>query len=172
MGGVKIKVLESEDVMMAQSELLVREDEMTLGDAAVDGLLVGIGAGVLMAAYLALTALAAGENMAAVLSRFDPSPTPSPLTGLFMHLAVAGVYGIVFGLARRLSPRRWGRLPGWLIGLVYGWGLVGLAWTVILPGTGSALLSLSFLRLAGAHAVYGLALGTLMDRTMAAAARS
>lgn len=154
---------------MAQSKVLLRKEQMTIGDAAVNGLLAGIGAGILMAAYLVLVTLAAGENVAAVLSRFDPSPDPSPLMGVLMHLAVASVYGIAFGLGRRLMPRRWRRVPGWLMGLVYGWVLVALAWTVILPGTGSPLLEMSFIRLAGAHAIYGLALGILMDRTMTAA---
>jgi hypothetical protein len=158
-------------MMMAETRVIAHR-EVAIGDAAVDGLLAGIGAGLLMSAYLILAAWGAGEDLGAVLSRFDPNPDASPLTGTLMHLAVAGVYGIVFGLARRFSPRRWQRVPSWFAGLVYGWLLVLLAWGVVLPGAASPLLDMGFARLAGAHAVYGLALGILLDRTMAATARS
>jgi hypothetical protein len=148
---------------MTRSHVWVR-NETALSDAAVDGLLAGAGAGILMGAYLIAAAGAAGESWRALLSGFDSNPVASPWTGALLHLAVAGVYGIVFGLARRLSPRRWQRVPGWFAGLIYGWALVLFAWTVLLPGAASPLLEMSFLRLAGAHAVYGLFLGILMDR--------
>jgi hypothetical protein len=66
------------------------------GDTAVDGLLAGVGAGALMAAFLLAAAGMAGQDWQSVLRQFDPGLTPAPLTGLVTHLAVSGVYGILF----------------------------------------------------------------------------
>ncbi len=57
---------------MADSELLAAR-QASLGEAAVDGLLAGIGAGAAMAAYLVLAGLLMGEAPGVMLGRFDPA---------------------------------------------------------------------------------------------------
>ncbi|MCC7352328.1 MAG: hypothetical protein IT330_01120 [Anaerolineae bacterium] len=150
---------------MAESKRLTAR-EIPMGDAAVDGLLAGVGAGLAMAVYVVAVGLASGEAMATILGRFAPGESASPLSGALLHLAVSGVYGLVFGLGRGLIARFWRhRLPGWLTGLAYGLLLLALAKTIILPGTGSALLSIPFAHFALAHIIYGLSLGYLVDRS-------
>ena len=138
--------------------------EVTLGDAAVDGLLAGGGAGVLMAAYLIVAGLVMGETVGVVLGRFDPGQGGAPLVGALAHLATAGVYGVIFGLLARFVPRGWqGRVPGWLAGLVYGLALFAVA-LVLLPAVASPLQEIPRLHFAVAHVIYGLTLGFLIHR--------
>ncbi len=138
--------------------------ETTLGDAAVDGLLAGGGAGVLMAAYLIVAGLAMGETVGVVVGRFDPGRGGAPLVGALAHLATAGVYGVVFGLLGRFVPRGWrGRVPGWLAGLVYGLALFAVA-LVLLTAVASPLLEIPSPHFAVAHLIYGLTLGFLFHR--------
>ena len=138
----------------------------TIGDAAVDGLLAGGGAGLAMTAYLLVASLVIGAHWRVVLGHFDPGSESSPVAGILAHLAVAGVYGVFFGLAAWFTPRRWRRrLPGWLMGLAYGLLLWFLAQTVLLPGTNSSLQALPRLHFALGHAVYGLVLGLLINQT-------
>jgi len=89
------------------------------GDAAVSGLLAGIVAGVVMAAFLAGLGFATGESVADALSHFGTGEGTTPIAGLLTHLAVSGVYGIVWGyllrIVRSLLPA-----PGWLVGVAYG----------------------------------------------------
>jgi hypothetical protein len=149
---------------MTKSKHLTRQ-EITIGDAAVDGLLNGVVAGLVMAAYLVVIGLVTGDGPATVLSRFALSEAPSPLTSALMHLAVAGVYGILFGLGWRFTARVWRhKLPAWLWGLAYGLVLLLLAETVILRGTNLPLLESSTVHFALAHVIYGLTLGFLIDR--------
>ncbi len=138
--------------------------ETTLGDAAVDGLLAGGGAGLLMAAYLIVAGLAMGETVGVVLGRFDPGQGGAPLVGALAHLATAGVYGVIFGLLGRFVPRRWrGRVPGRLAGPVYGLALFAVA-LMLLPAVASPLLEIPRLHFAVAHLLYGLTLGFLIHR--------
>ena len=137
---------------------VVSSKSATAGDAAVDGLLSGIVAGVVMAVYLVVVGLVMGEGPGIVLSRFDPGEAPSPLTGALMHLAVAGVYCVAFGPIARWIGRR-ATLPGWLIGLVYGLGVLLIAEVILLPGTNSPLREIPVLHFGVAHVVYGLTLG-------------
>jgi hypothetical protein len=147
---------------MAQSDELSRPP--TSGDAAVDGLLAGAGAGVLMAVYLAGAGLAAGEPVGVMLGRFDPGGTGAAVTGALAHLATAAVYGVLFGLAWH-AVRRWRRgLPGWLAGLAYGVALLALANGVFLPLTNPALAEIPPVHLWAAHLAYGLVLGMLVGR--------
>jgi hypothetical protein len=136
------------------------------GDAAVDGLLAGLAAGLLMAAYLWLAGLLQGVSIGALFARFDPGQPASPLTGALVHLAVSGVYGVAYGLGLKLAgglPLAQ-RAPGWLLGAAYGLALLGVAYGVVLPGTGSPLRELPPIHLAAAHLLYGLALGRLAGR--------
>jgi hypothetical protein len=137
----------------------------TPGEAAVDGLLAGVGAGAAMAAYLLGIGWLVGEAPADMLGRFDPSAGGSALVGLLAHLATAGVYGGLFGLGWRILRRFWPRLPGALVGLVYGLLLYGLAQGVLLPWANSALLAIPPVHFAIAHLIYGLALGLVGRRT-------
>ncbi len=147
---------------MADSDRLAQK-ETTLGDAAVDGLLAGGGAGVLMAAYLILAGLAMGEGLTTILGRFDPGGTASPVVGALTHLAVSGIYGALFGMGWWIVPRGWrGRWTGLGAGLVYGLALFGMAVSVLLPATTSPLSEIPALHFAVAHALYGLALGWLL----------
>jgi hypothetical protein len=138
----------------------------TLGEAAVDGLLAGVGAGVLMAAYLALAGLTVGVGPDEWLGRLDPSGTTSPAIGGLAHLAVAGVYGAFFGSAWRLTPRRpRGLAWGLLCGPAYGLALWLVAVTASASTGGlSPFGELPAGHLVAAHCVYGLTLGALFQR--------
>ena len=149
---------------MNNSKHLTHNDS-TLGDAAVDGLLAGGGAGLLMAAYLIVVGLAMGETVGVVLGRFDPGRGGAPVVGALAHLATAGIYGALFGMGWRFVPGRWrGRVPGGLAGLVYGLALFALAAAVFLPAIASPLREIPLLHFTAAHALYGLALGWLLAR--------
>ena len=136
-----------------------------VGDAAIYGLVAGIGAGVVMAAYLALGGLFFGEDPASILARFAPNKNASPVVGALMHLAMSGVYGVVFGvIAATLLGLARGR---WIVrglGVAYGIALVAVALTMILPSAKSPLLSIPSWHLAAAHILYGLALGVALTR--------
>ncbi len=135
------------------------------GDAAVDGLLGGLVGGVGMTLYLVVACALEGEGVAAMLQRFAPDGG-TPLSGLFMHLAVSGVYGLLFALGWRLVARL--RLPFVPLVLVYALALWGLAVALVLPGSGSTLVEISPLHLLFAHLVYGLLLSMTLRRMWAA----
>jgi hypothetical protein len=132
------------------------------GDAAVSGLFGGLGAGLLMAGFLAVAALFAGKSADSYLGSFASGDNVSPVQGLLTHLAISGVYGLVYGLGWRYAKgKRPSRVPGWMGGLAYGILLWILALAVILPGTDSLLRFLPPVVLAAAHLIYGIVLGTL-----------
>ena len=133
------------------------------GDAAVDGLLGGLVAGIGMAGYLVGAGLVAGEGPGQVLGRFAPDAESAALTGGLMHLAVAGVYGMLFALGWWLLVR-WRGVPAWLVGLAYGVALLLVAEALILPSTGSPLAQIPPVHFALAHGIYGLILGFLVGR--------
>lgn len=137
------------------------------GDAAVDGLLSGVAAGALMVTFLLLAGWAAGHSWDWVLRQFDPGLTPAPLTGAVTHLAVSGVYGILFAGLWRPVARAWPWLPGWLAGLGFGlllWLLALLVTSARSGAGGGWLQGIPVVQLAAAHALYGLALGWLVSR--------
>ena len=138
----------------------------TAGDAAVDGLLAGAVAGIVMAAYLVVTGLLAGEGPASVLVRFDPAKQGSPLAGAVVHLAVSAVYGLLFGLVYRLvgRGRLRGRTAGALMGLVYGLVLLLVAQGLTAVDAGAALREIPTVHFALAHLIYGLVLGWMVAR--------
>jgi hypothetical protein len=107
--------------------------KVALGNAAVDGLLSGLLAGLAMAVYLGAAALAMGERLAVMFSRFTVTAGDSPVSGFLLHLAVSGIYGLVFGFVCRLVCR-WPRLV-WLVGVAYGGLLWLLATLILLPST-------------------------------------
>ena len=106
--------------------------QAAFGDVAVDGLIAGVGAGILMAAYVVATGFVLGEGPGVVLSRFDPAVPPLPQIGILMHLAVSAIYGILFGLGERViirGPLNATRSTS--LGLLYGLGLFVLAEAVL-----------------------------------------
>ncbi len=131
--------------------------DLTMGDAAVDGLLAGLGAGIVMAVYLVAAAAIGDDSPATVLSWFDPSAAASPLTGALMHLAVAGVYGVLFGIGFGFV-RRW-NIPSWFAGLTYGIALFAFAQLFILPSSHLPIGGISVEHFAISHLIYGLVLG-------------
>jgi hypothetical protein len=127
-----------------------------------------------MAIYLALAGLLLGRGGVEMLGLFDPAMAGNALTGMLAHLAVAGIYGVIFallvlGLGRiRLLQQAQAR-PSvlemiWPVGLVYGLLLFGLARGVLLTAVDSPLLQVTPVHFAIAHAVYGLILGYWLGR--------
>ena len=133
-----------------------------VGDVAVDGLFAGVVGGGLMAGYLVLAGLTAGESPTTMLSRFTPDGQGGAWQGTLGHLAVAGIYGLLFALGRRHTPIA--RSHTLAAGLAYGMVLLLVAQILVLPTAGSPLLDIPFVHWAAAHALYGLALGYLIGR--------
>ncbi len=153
---------------MNNSQPLIRV-RSSVGDAAVDGLLHGVEAGIVMAIYLVLIGIVAGAGLTTTLSAFDLGQGTSPVRGALIHLAVAAIYGMVFSLIYWLigRSRTIGRGVTLLIGLAYGlllWLITQLAFAA---GISVALNSLPALHLAVAHLVYGAMLGWLAGRARA-----
>jgi len=140
-------------------------NERRMSDTALDGLFGGLAAGVAMAIYLVIWGLTERLGPGAVLGMFDPSERGMALTGALTHLAVASVYGILFGLIWWSLGRvlRVG-VPAWLTGTVYGLLLLLVAKAVVLPAAGSPLAEIPTLHFAVAHAIYGMVLGYLSER--------
>lgn len=141
---------------------------MGAGDAAVEGLMFGILSGVVMAVFVVIVELASGRAPLTVLGHFDAGGQQSPFIGAFTHIAVSGIYGVVFGVlllaltrgfGPRLNPAMW-----LVLGLLYGALIFGVAEGVVLPRTLSALRELPVWVLGGAHLLYGASLAWLMER--------
>jgi hypothetical protein len=143
----------------------VSQRRTTPGDAAVSGLFGGLLAGALMAGFLALAGLWSGQGVGIYWGYFAVGEAGSPLMGLLTHLAVSGVYGILFTLGWRFAQgKHFSQVPGWMAGLVFGILLWILAQAVILPGTDSLLRRIPAEVLAVAHIIYGLALGWFVSQ--------
>ncbi len=141
------------------------QSKQTWGDAAVDGLLAGVIAGLIMLVYVLGVGLVGGATWQTVLAQFDPSATPAPVTGALTHLAVAGVYGALFGVGWRIVHRNLPRLPGLAAGLVFAFGLWLLAVLVTSSRpSGEWLRALPAVHLALAHLLYGVVLGLAIQR--------
>jgi hypothetical protein len=149
---------------MIHSKQLI-DRRRTTSDAALDGLFGGLAAGLAMAAYLVVWGLVTGSGPGTVLGMFDPRERGVALSGALTHLAVAAVYGIMFGLIWWVLQRglRLG-VPAWLAGIVYGLLLLLVAKAVVLPSAGSALAEIPMLHFTVAHVIYGAALGFLSER--------
>jgi hypothetical protein len=129
------------------------------GDAAVSGLFNGLLGGCAMALVIVGFSLAAGQG-AAYLGNFSSEAPAPPFQGLLMHLAVSGIYGLLFGLIRNWTLLSWlKRLPGWLVGLGYALVLWVLAVTVLLPAARSLILAMPWVVFFTGHVAYGLVLG-------------
>jgi hypothetical protein len=143
---------------MAKPIFMERAHSST-GDTAVSGLFSGLQGGAGMAGVIVLFSLAAGQGLD-YLRDFSTSAPVQPLTGLAMHLAMSGIYGMVYALLQRWTGlARLGWLPGWLAGLVYALGLWAFAVLVLLPAANSLLLSLPWYVFFSGHIAYGWVLG-------------
>jgi hypothetical protein len=141
--------------------------DVSAGDRAVAGLFGGWGSGSAMALFLVIAGLLRGEPAALTLSRFAITPGGQALAGTLTHLAVAGVYGLVFGLGWSAAPRYFSGNRGWLA-LLAGVGYGALLWlaarSLILPGSGSLLRDIPAGVFLAAHLIYGALLGWLVGR--------
>ncbi len=88
---------------MSNQTGFVLQQKKTVGDLAVDGLLMGMAAGLAMGGALLLLQLLDGVGPAGLLGRFDPANGGSVLAGGLMFLAVAGLYGVVYAVIYRVS---------------------------------------------------------------------
>jgi hypothetical protein len=151
---------------MSKSQPLIRA-RYAPGDAAIDGLLNGAAAGVMMAIYLMISGVLTGAGLAATLSAFDLGQGASPVRGALIHLAVAAIYGMVFGLIDRLIERSRpvGRGGTMMMGVTFSMLLWLITQIALAAGITVALNSLPPVHLAAAHALYGLMLGWLTGRT-------
>ncbi len=142
------------------------QQTMSMGETAVDGLLAGLGGGVVMAFFLVMAGWLAGTPPLTTLAYFDPGQTGSWLAGLLAHLAVSAIYGVMFGLllgvVGRIRPSlvRW----GWLLGLGYGLLLWLLAMALVVTAVGAPLAQIPAWQFGLAHLVYGLALGLWLQK--------
>ncbi len=153
---------------MNNSKSLMRAHR-SVGDAAVDGLLNGVVAGIVMAIYIVLINATLDRGLAATLSAFDLGQGALPVRGVLIHLAIAAIFGVVFGLIHRLIGQRRsiGRSGSATIGLAYGLLLWSIAQVAITAGINVGLGSLPTAHLAAAHLIYGITLGWLIGRAQA-----
>lgn len=127
-----------------------------MGDTAVDGLLAGLAAGVVMLVYLVLAGFAQGESPLTVMGYFSPAGSVNPVLGVLAHLAVSAIYGALFGVLLMVPGLRSRAAAA---GAVYGLTLYLLAHYVLIPETQSSLQAFTQFHLVMAHILYGLVLG-------------
>ena len=138
----------------------MKHTQRKAGDRAVDGLLPGIAAGVVMIGYLVLNGLMNGVRVSQMLANFSPAGD-SAFSGLLTHLAVSSVYGLLFSLlVGRLDGRRV-ILAG---GLLYGLVLFAVGNALLIPIMMEALANFGSLALLVAHLLYGVTLGVIFMR--------
>lgn len=141
---------------------------MSVGDAAVEGLMYGIVAGLAMALIIVVSEWLIGVAPLTVLGYFDGGGNGSPLLGAFTHVAVSGIYGVVFGMIAMALARMFGArmtLGVWLaLGILYGALIFMIAEWIVLPRANSPLLAMPMWAFAIAHFVYGAVLAALCAR--------
>jgi len=141
---------------------------MSVGDAAVEGLMYGIAAGLAMALIIVVSEWFIGVAPLTVLGYFDGGGNASPFLGAFTHVAVSGIYGVVFGMIAMVVARMFGArmtLGMWLaLGILYGALIFVVAEWIVLPRTSSPLLEMPMWALAIAHFIYGAVLAALFGR--------
>jgi hypothetical protein len=129
------------------------------GEAAVEGLLRGMAAGIAMLGFLLVAGLLVGDSGRQAIQAASGELTASPVTVLFAHLAVASFYGLLWGPAWRWINRH-SALPAWMAGMAYGIVLFVLAQSLAqaLP---LPLQQMSSGVMLSAHTFYGFVLGAL-----------
>jgi hypothetical protein len=141
--------------------------QITAGDASVNGLIAGVVAGSVMIIYLLAAGLALGNGLGDTLAQFAPQTTgatANPMVGLFTHLAVSAVYGVVFALGWHWVGRKL-PVPVWVSAAAYGLGLWLLASGVFLSSALPLLHAIPPLHFGLAHAIYGISLGLGLSRS-------
>lgn len=137
----------------------------TTSAAIIDGLLAGVLSGAGMGVLILAIEWTLGHNPLEVLGWFAPSSDRSPVVGGLAHLAVSGIYGMLFGwLAHLTHSRRGSRFPTWLLGLLFGLAIFLFAELVRLPGSLAALENIPIWLFGLAHGVFGVLLGWLFER--------
>ncbi len=145
---------------MDDLEIQREKHESSLGEAALDGLVNGLLAGVIMALYVLFAGRVVANNNWAYFGYLDFSHSGVPGNTLFTQMAVSAIYGAAFGMAcQMIKPIRQSLLPRWLAGLVYGGALWMLVAGLILPRDNFTLMPLAAVYLLFAYLVYGLILG-------------
>lgn len=144
----------------------LRKATIRTEDAVINGLFSGVAAGLVMILFLALSGLVTGHNFEILIGLFDPSGNNNPISGIAAHMAVSGVYGLLFGLLwkiLKLAPRR---LMVWLGGMIFSLLIFAAAELLILPGSNSPLIQMPELLFGLAHLVYGFVLGFGFSRSL------
>jgi hypothetical protein len=144
---------------MENTKTSISIKQHTIGDSAVSGLFAGLLGGAVMALVIVLFSLLAGQGVSYLGNFSNGTPVPV-LQGLLMHLAMSGIYGMVYGLIhRQIRMERFHGLPGWLAGLGYALALWVFAVNVMLPAARSLILALPWYVFFSGHLAYGLMLG-------------
>lgn len=139
----------------------LRSDPHTFGDAAAEGLIGGIAAGIVMIFFLGIAAVILGDTITNLIGRFRPSEDLPPISGIFSHLAVSAVYGAIFGVAFRMI-NSWQHIPSLFLGIIYAVILALGAQLLLLPAFNSPLLEIPAWIFFTAHLTYGFALGIIV----------
>lgn len=125
------------------------------GEVAVDGLLRGILAGIVMMALLIVLGWREGLVPSEVIEAFGTRTPSNVVNGLFSHIAISAIYGILWAFLLNAGLNKL-KAPRWLIGMGYGLLLYGIT---RLLGPLSGLAVLNPVSLAVANIVYGAVLG-------------
>lgn len=153
---------------MEKTENKVSLNLSSPGEAAVDGLFAGVIAGMVMAFFLLIVRLFAGQGLIDAFSVISVGLTPEPSFGVLSHLAISGVYGIAYGLLDQFLLGKWLKhfppASSILLGLIYGVVLWSIAVLILLPGTASPMRYLPTTILLASHLIYGLVVGFLAGR--------
>ncbi len=146
---------------MTSQDFVPSLKQKTVGDAAIDGLIAGVWAGIIMVLLLLAAGFLFGESPALVLGCFDIQAGDRSIVGVFTHVAVSAIYGLLFGVLFMGLGRLWPALLKWrlLAGLAYGLILYALAQAAFSAGARLSLAQFAPLSLLLAHMLYGLVLG-------------
>lgn len=151
---------------MTRENSYLQQRDKSAGDVAVDGLLAGLLAGLVMGAFLVVADWIAGISPAETLGRFDPGAETSAFVGTLFHLALSGLYGVVYALVFRVLVRRWPAIGryGWLLGAGYGFLLWLGAEAAFVGGLNTAVGAIPTTLFILAHVLFGAVLGLVLAR--------
>ena len=98
---------------------LITNSKGNIRNLAVDGLIFGVLSGLGMYLVMTVLVLFSRNSVTTLLERFSTGAMTSPLQGLFSHLAVSAIYGMLFGaliwpILQRFSATKTHGLAGWL----------------------------------------------------------
>ncbi len=139
---------------------ILYEKKASPAAAAVNGAVLGLLAGGMMALYVLLAGMVVGDSHWAFMRYLDLAHSGSPWKTIFTQLAVSAALGAVFSLFcfwSRAIQEGW--MPAWLAGMTYSALLWVLAVALILPSDHYTLNPLASVYLLFAYLIYGLVLG-------------